>query len=250
MSSRKLKCVAARGRKISDKTVLRLFAAASGRCERPECQTGWLWHELPNGDAVRLGEVAHIVAASDDGPRGDSAVSTAELVSVDNLILLCPTCHTIVDGAPDEYPTERLKQWKSEHESRVRAILQVERFATRPQAHRELQRLLAQNAAVWSVYGPDSPASVDPESAGTWLREVAEVILPTNARISALLEVNAELLTADEHEVVGLFDAHRRGMEARHLGIDVGVAAPRFPAAIKTVFSDVHDDTSRGDRDA
>lgn len=250
MASRKIRCVAARGRKISDKTVLRLVGAASGCCERPECPTGWLWHELPNGDAVRLAEVAHIVAASDDGPRGDSAVSTEDLVSVDNLILLCPNCHTIVDGASEDYPVERLKQWKSEHESRVRAILQVERFASRREAHRELQRLLAQNQAVWSLYGPESPAARNPESAATWLREVADVILPTNARISALLEVNAGLLTPNEHEVVGVFDAHRRGLEARHLGIDVGVAAPRFPASIETVFGDDHGTRLKEGQDA
>jgi hypothetical protein len=231
-------CREARGRRVSNQVVLRLFSAASGWCEKPNCPTGSLWHELPDGGAVRLAEVAHIVAASDSGPRGDADIPTPELVAFDNLILLCPTCHTIVDRAPEDYPTELMQQWKSEHEGRVRSLLGVKLCGTRTEAHVELSRLLTQNEVVWETYGPGSPASAHPESAGTWLREVAEVILPNNTRVSALFEVNAGLLQADEHLVVAQFDAHRRGLEARHLGVDVGVAAPRFPTAVEDVFSD------------
>jgi len=238
VSSPKLKCPEARGRRVKDKTVLRLVAAAGGWCEKPDCPTGFLWHELPTGDAVRLAEVAHIVAASDDGPRGDDAVATEELVEFDNLILLCPNCHTIVDRAPEAFPVERMRQWKSEHETRLRSMLGVRIFDSRAEALVELRRLLAAGKAVHATYGPGSPASRHPESAATWQREVAEVILPNNTRVSALLEVNAALLRAEEFAVVGEFDAHRRALEARHLGVDVGVAAPTFPTAVENVFSD------------
>lgn len=238
MSSPKLKCPQARGRRVKDKVVLRLVGAAGGWCEKPDCSTGSLWHELPAGDAVRLAEVAHIVAASDDGPRGDAEAETEQLVAFENLILLCPNCHTVVDRAPDEFPVVRLRQWKSEHEARLRSLLGVKVFMTRAEARVELLRLLAPGKAVHATYGPGSPASCQPESAGTWRREVAEVILPNNTKVSSLLEVNAALLRTEEFAVVGEFDAHRRGLEARHLGVDVGVAAPRFPAAIETVFSD------------
>lgn len=238
MTEVRMSCGDARGRRVSSRVVLRLVGASSGWCEKPNCPTGSLWHELPDGDAVRIAEVAHIVAASNDGPRGDADAPTPELVAFDNLILLCPTCHTIVDGAPEEYPTELLQRWKSEHEGRVRSMLGVKVYPTRAQAHVELRRLLAQNAVVWETYGPGSPASVHPESASTWLREVAEVLLPNNTKLSALFEVNAGLLSANEHAVVGQFEAHRRGLEARHLGVDVGVAAPRFPKAVQDVFSD------------
>lgn len=238
MPEERLTCREARGRRVSSRVVLRLVGAASGWCEKPNCPTGSLWHELPDGGAVRLAEVAHIVAASDAGPRGDADIPTPELLAFNNLILLCPTCHTVVDGAPEDYPTELLQQWKSEHEGRVRSLLGVKEYETRSEAHVELRRLLAQNKVVWETYGPGSPASAHPESAGTWLREVSEVILTNNTKVSALFEVNAVLLQADEHAVVGRFEAHRRGLEARHLGIDVGVAAPRFPAAVEDVFSD------------
>lgn len=238
MSTPKLKCPEARGRRVKDKTVLRLVAAAGGWCEKPGCPTGFLWHQLPGGDAVRLAEVAHIVAASDGGPRGNDAVETEKLVEFDNLILLCPNCHTVVDRAPEEFSVEQMRQWKSEHETRLRNLLGVRVFETRAEALVELRRLLASGKVVHATYGPGSPASGQPESAATWRREVAEVILPSNTKVAALFEVNATLLRAEEFAVVGEFDAHRRALEARHLGVDVGVAAPRFPTAVENVFSD------------
>lgn len=218
--------------------VLRLVGAAGGWCEKPDCSTGSLWHELPGGDAVRLAEVAHIVAASDEGPRGDAEVESENLVGFENLILLCPNCHTVVDRALEEFPVERMRQWKSEHEARLRSLLGVKVFDTRAEAQVELRRLLAPGKAVHATYGPGSPASGQPESAATWRREVAEVILPNNTKVSALFEVNAGLLRDFEFAVAGEFDAHRRGLEARHLGVDVGVTAPQFPSAVENVFSD------------
>lgn len=238
MANTNLRCPAARGRAVRTTTVLQLVAAAGGWCQKPGCPTGFLWHELPDGGAVRMAQVAHIVAASDDGPRGDAGVSTSGLVAFENLILLCPTCHVVVDGAPEHYPTELLKSWKSSHEGRLRALLGVDVFPTRAAARSQLQRLLAQNRQVWSLYGPDAETAHSPESSTTWLREVREVILPNNTRISAMLETNAHLLLTAEHEVVAQFDAHRRALEARHFGVDVGVVAPRFPAQVEALFVD------------
>lgn len=158
MSSPKLKCPEARGRRVKDKVVLRLVGAAGGWCEKPDCPTGSLWHELPAGDAVRLAEVAHIVAASDEGPRGSEEVATEELVGFDNLILLCPNCHTIVDRAPEEFPVERMRQWKSEHETRLRSLLGVKIFGTRAEALVELRRLLAPGKVVHVYACPPSTA--------------------------------------------------------------------------------------------
>lgn len=238
MTAVRSRCGQARGRKVDPQVVLRLVGAAAGWCERPACPTGSLWHELADGTAVKLAEVAHIVAASDAGPRGDSTVPTHELVGFDNLILLCPNCHTIVDRAAGEHPVELLHRWKDQHETRLRGLLRVPAATTRAAARTELARLLAQNRAVFDQYGPDSPASVSPETAETWLREVQEVILPNNARIAVLFEVNAALLRPVEHQAVAAVNTHRRGLEARHLGIDVGVAAPRFPADVDALFTD------------
>lgn len=232
-------CTRARGRSIRRDVIVRLVGAAGGFCERPGCPTGSLWHELPSGgDAVKLAEVAHIVAASDDGPRGNEEISTPELVAFENLILLCPNCHTIVDRAPTEYPVATLQSWKAAHERRLRELLSIRVFDTRAEARTELLRTLAQNRSAWERYGPESEAGSTPEGSATWLRQVQDVILPNNTRLSALLEANAQLLRASEHQVVADFDTHRRGLEDRHLGVDMGVAAPRFPSEVENLFTD------------
>jgi hypothetical protein len=231
------RCARSRGRRIPRDTVVRLVGASGGHCERPSCPTGFLWHEFADGSAVRLGEVAHIVAASVEGPRGDTEVREHELVSYANLLLLCPTCHTIVDGAPREYTTDILRRWKVDHESRLTEILGVARYETRDQAHAQLVRLLQANRVVWERYGPESREAWKPEMAATWSTEVKDVILPNNARIGRLLEVNAALLSPDEQQTVAEFSAHSRAFELRHLAGVVNVAAPRFPDGLNTVFS-------------
>ena len=98
--------------------------------------------------------------------------------------------------------------------------------------------MLAQNRSAWEQYGPDSEAGATPEGSATWLRQVQEVIIPNNTRLSAFFEVNAHLLRASEHQVVADFDTHRRGLEDRHFSVDVGVAAPRFPPAVENLYTD------------
>lgn len=133
---------------------------------------------------------------------------------------------------------ELLRRWKTEHESRLREILSVPAATTRSQARAQLTKMLAENRAVFEQYGPGSPASAHPEGATTWLREVQQVILPNNALIAVLLDVNMELLRPEEHRVVADFQLHRRGMEARHTGLDVGVSAPKFPTEVEDLFTD------------
>ncbi|KKM65332.1 hypothetical protein LCGC14_1492280, partial [marine sediment metagenome] len=70
-----------------------------------------------------IGEQAHIVAENDEGPRGKSILSAKERESYRNLILLCPTHHSEIDKAPEDYPVERLHMMKQEHEDWVRESL-------------------------------------------------------------------------------------------------------------------------------
>ncbi len=69
-----------------------------------------------SSEAFPFGEQAHIVAEEQDGPRGKSQLTLEQRNSYHNLVLLCPTHHTIIDKAPDEYPVELLHQIKSQHE--------------------------------------------------------------------------------------------------------------------------------------
>jgi hypothetical protein len=71
-----------------------------------------------------IGEVAHIVAHSPAGPRGPSTGDSKQSIRESNLILFCPTHHTLVDSAPQTYTVEVLRQMKARHERFVQDAFQ------------------------------------------------------------------------------------------------------------------------------
>jgi tetratricopeptide (TPR) repeat protein len=97
--------------------VKELWGQAAGRCSL--CRKP-LVRELPLTGRFILGEQAHIIAASPNGPRGESGPGEE---GYDNLILLCPDCHRLIDKAPADHPESVLRQRKEEHELWVRRAL-------------------------------------------------------------------------------------------------------------------------------
>lgn len=89
----------------------KLWALAGGRCSL--CKQHHSEVEL---------EEAHIVAREADGPRGDPHVSREHLDAYENLILLCPNCHSTVDGDVNAWTVEHLKQLKKGDESYIRQL--------------------------------------------------------------------------------------------------------------------------------
>ena len=63
--------------------------------------------------------IAHIVAASREGPRGAEALTANERATHTNLILLCPDHHAVVDAQPRTYSVPVLRQMKADHEARM-----------------------------------------------------------------------------------------------------------------------------------
>ena len=110
-----------RGREPSSATQRAIWARSGGICARPGC--GAVLYEDPVFFKTRpFGELAHNVAASPDGPRGNTKRSPQLSDDPDNLVLLCPSCHTLVDkpGWQQDYPEALLAQWKQQHESTIR----------------------------------------------------------------------------------------------------------------------------------
>ena len=79
---------------IKDKDVKTLWGLSAGRCSRPGCDEPCI--RFLTDDPTVIGEMAHVIAKSPDGPRG---VSDGGSDTYQNLILLCPTHHTEVDKA-------------------------------------------------------------------------------------------------------------------------------------------------------
>lgn len=75
--------------------------------------------------------MAHIIGQKEDGPRGEDELPLNERDEFENIILLCPTCHTMVDKNSDIYPKETLLQWKKNHIESIKNLFVAPTFSTR-----------------------------------------------------------------------------------------------------------------------
>lgn len=98
--------------KVSDADRRHIIGVSGGCCNK--CKER-VFRENEFGERARLGDDAHIVAASDKGPRGESSLTANERSSADNLMLLCKTCHAKIDQQPQKYPETLLLQMRRDH---------------------------------------------------------------------------------------------------------------------------------------
>ena len=96
-----------------------IWAYSAGQCASPECPLRTLERETESNDATVVGEVAHIHAYEDDGPRADLSLSLETRNKYPNLLLLCGHHHIVVDKQPLTYTADMLRQWKRDTEKRV-----------------------------------------------------------------------------------------------------------------------------------
>jgi hypothetical protein len=110
-------------RHYSNPTLKLLWGRAAGRCAMPECRVEVFADATDYDPIVVFGDIAHVEAAADDGPRANAELDTAQRNDYDNLILLCKNCHFRVDRQKHFYSVERIKDIKQAHEAWVRASL-------------------------------------------------------------------------------------------------------------------------------
>lgn len=104
---------------IPSKTRLRLWVAAGGRCEYPGCNQRLFRDDLTLA-AMNTAYIAHIVADSPNGPRGDKILSEKLAKEFSNLMLLCDVHHRLIDKEDvDGHPVELLTAFKAQHEDRI-----------------------------------------------------------------------------------------------------------------------------------
>jgi hypothetical protein len=147
---------------ISEADIKILWGRSAGMCSRPGC--GADLTSLPEGrSAYTVGEMAHVIARSAKGPRGDSRGGDDTYA---NLILLCPTDHRHIDKAPEgEFPPDVLYGWKAAHERRIRALGTERKFESAAELAKAVRSLLMKNYSVWNNFGPQSEVAMrDPGS--------------------------------------------------------------------------------------
>lgn len=66
--------------------------------------------------SVVIGQIAHIEAKNNNGPRANPKLSDQQRDEYPNLLLLCPTHHRLVDARESTYTAEMLRLWKADRE--------------------------------------------------------------------------------------------------------------------------------------
>ena len=87
---------------ITDKSIKILWAAAGGRCAFTDCWERLAFHDVGNMAPYTLGEMAHICGEKRGSNRHDPKQTDVERDHYQNLILLCPTHHTLIDRKENE----------------------------------------------------------------------------------------------------------------------------------------------------
>lgn len=114
-----------RGKALREVTKLLVWGRAAGRCQFKNCRKS-LDHDLLAGKAdVNAAYLAHIVASSPKGKRGDPERSHKLADDPANIMLMCDAHHRIIDGeqTSQDYPETLLLQWKKDHEDWVDLVL-------------------------------------------------------------------------------------------------------------------------------
>ena len=109
------------GMAISQKTIKMLWGRAASLCSI--CRHHLVVDKTEDDNETLIGDMCHIVAEKEDGPRGHSPLTPEQRDEYGNLVLLCRNHHAEIDGQPETFSIERLKTVKADHERWVRDSL-------------------------------------------------------------------------------------------------------------------------------
>ncbi|RVH08713.1 SAVED domain-containing protein [Sinorhizobium meliloti] len=112
---------------IPHKTQAQLWALAAGRCQFAGCNKLLIGDLIAGKEDGKFGFIAHIVADSKKGPRGDEIRSPELASEISNLMLMCPIHHKEIDvDHVEDYPEDVLVAMKREHETRIEMVTDMD----------------------------------------------------------------------------------------------------------------------------
>lgn len=221
-------------------TARMVLARSGGYCANPSCRRD-LFVALPSGHIATLDELAHIIGQSTGGPRGDDPLPPEARNDGSNIVLLCPTCHTLIDNrmATDTYSPEVLRQWKADHERRVRHGAAIPTYDDRAELNGAVSGWLRENEGIWRNVGPGGSSRDDPmgRQIPLWRHGVMNTIIPNNRRILEVIDANAHLFGDAELALVEDFRVHAGALELNHTSSDWMAGSPRYPERFGELFS-------------
>jgi hypothetical protein len=222
---------------ITDRVKRLLWAKSGGFCQNPKCKVDF-FRFFEDDSVTSIEELAHIIGQKKSGPRGENSLSLTERDEYDNIILLCPNCHTTIDKASENFSVELLKQWKSEHVKQLESVFIVPIHKNRLELKTALKILLRENKRIFLTYGPPSEPNPDvfSDKIVMWQQYSRNTIIPNNRKISKLLIANDYLLNDTERAIVDKFIIHQEGVEYNHIGKEKIKSVPRFPSEINSIL--------------
>jgi len=199
---------------ITNKSIKLLWSNAAGICSFSGCTEKLSVEQAAAVAPYTLGEMAHIKGNKPGSNRYDLSQSNVDRDSYENLILLCPTHHTLIDKEENEaeYPVELLHEMKNEHESFISNRLGEEAFESIDQLKDKISIYMSENHQSWEQYGPLSDnARRNPNNDqihALWTSARLSTIVPNNREIAKLLQENRGLFSRPEQIIISKFITH------------------------------------------
>jgi len=110
---------------IPDKVKIRLWGKAAGRCQYEGCNEP-LWKDSLTQSEFNAAYIAHIIADSQNGPRGHKTLSEKLAKDISNLMLMCDKHHRLIDKEDVEgHPVGKLMEMKKKHETRIEMVTSI-----------------------------------------------------------------------------------------------------------------------------
>jgi len=107
---------------IPETVKIRLWGKSAGRCQYDGCNRP-LWQDEVTQIEFNSAYIAHIIADSPDGPRGDPVLSEQLKRDISNLMLLCDVHHRQIDKVDVAgHPVKLLREMKARHEDRIELV--------------------------------------------------------------------------------------------------------------------------------
>ncbi|WP_372518492.1 HNH endonuclease [Candidatus Ruminimicrobiellum ovillum] len=100
-----------------------LYAKTAGFCQYPGCNVFVFEEPLTKNKKAKYGQIAHIIADSPNGPRGDIQLSKKLKNDISNLMVLCFNHHKLIDTDVEGHSVEKLRKIKQLSEENIRNLL-------------------------------------------------------------------------------------------------------------------------------
>jgi hypothetical protein len=227
---------------ITEKTIKLLWSNAAGRCSFSECTEKLTVEQAADSAPHTLGEMAHIKGKRKDANRYDATQTDLDRDSYENLILLCPNHHTLIDKKENEekFPVEVLLEMKICHETYISNRLEATKYSNIDQLKDSICIYLSESHQSWLQYGPLSEnAQRNPHSDklhALWLSERLTTIVPNNRLITNLLNDNRTLFPRPKQQTVAKFLTHASSYEKWVCDEIPYEAVLRFPAEFEQLI--------------